>query len=109
MAAAVGLSIGANPGGGVEAARLVWCLASFYIVYLLGSPAGWLLYQLRPVAAAGKIDGNASTAPEGESPFDGRADAHEPSPPCDPCDGEASRADSPLGAHGSVVRASRVA
>jgi glycosyltransferase 2 family protein len=66
--AAVGLSIGANPAGGVAAALLVWRLASFYVVYLLGPPAGWLLYQSRPVAAAGKIDGDASTAPGRREP-----------------------------------------
>jgi uncharacterized protein (TIRG00374 family) len=51
--AAVGLSIGANPGSGVAAALLVWRLASFYVIYLLGPPAGWLLYQSRPAAAPG--------------------------------------------------------
>jgi hypothetical protein len=66
--AAVGLSIGANPAGGVAAALLVWRLASFYVVYLLGPPAGWLLYQSRPVAAAGKIDGDASTTPGRREP-----------------------------------------
>ena len=38
--AAVGLSV----GSGAAAALLVWRLASFYVVYLLGPPAGWLLY-----------------------------------------------------------------
>ncbi len=46
MEAAVGLSVGA--GGGAAAALLVWRLASFYVVYLLGPPAGWLLYMWRP-------------------------------------------------------------
>jgi uncharacterized protein (TIRG00374 family) len=46
MEAAVGLSIGA--GRGVAAALLVWRLASFYVIYLLGPLAGWLLYQSRP-------------------------------------------------------------
>ena len=50
MEAAVGLSIGANPGGGAAAAVLVWRLASFYVVFLLGPPAGWLLYLSRPAA-----------------------------------------------------------
>jgi uncharacterized protein (TIRG00374 family) len=44
--AAVGLSVGAG-GGGVAAALLIWRLASFYAVYLMGPPAGWLLYQSR--------------------------------------------------------------
>jgi uncharacterized protein (TIRG00374 family) len=49
--AAVGLSIGAA-GGSVAAALLLWRLASFYVVYLLGPPAGWLLYQSRPAGGA---------------------------------------------------------
>jgi uncharacterized protein (TIRG00374 family) len=56
MEAAVGLSIGA--GGGVAAALLVWRLASFYIIYLLGPPAGWLLYQSRPPAVTREASGN---------------------------------------------------
>ena len=50
MEAAVGLSIGTNPGGSAAAALLVWRLASFYVVFLLGPPAGWLLYLSRPAA-----------------------------------------------------------
>ena len=42
--AAVGLSVGA----GAAAALLVWRLASFYVVFLLGPPAAWLLYMWRP-------------------------------------------------------------
>jgi uncharacterized membrane protein YbhN (UPF0104 family) len=52
--AAVGLSVGA--GGGAAAALLIWRLASFYVIFLLGPPAGWLLYLSRPVA------GDASAA-----------------------------------------------
>jgi uncharacterized protein (TIRG00374 family) len=55
--AAVGLSIGANPGGGVAAALLVWRLASFYVIFLLGPPAGWLLYQSRPAAGPSAAHG----------------------------------------------------
>ena len=51
MEAAVGLSIGTNPGGGAAAALLVWRLASFYVVFLLGPLAGWLLYLSGPVAS----------------------------------------------------------
>ena len=47
--AAVGLSIGA--GGGAAAALLIWRLASFYVIFLLGPPAGWLLYLSRPAAS----------------------------------------------------------
>jgi uncharacterized membrane protein YbhN (UPF0104 family) len=47
--AAVGLGIGAT-GGSVAAALLLWRLASFYAVYLMGPPAGWLLYQSRPAS-----------------------------------------------------------
>jgi len=49
--AAVGLGIGASSGGGAAAALLVWRLASFYIVFLLGPLAGWLLYLSHPVTA----------------------------------------------------------
>ena len=49
--AAVGLSIGAA-GGSVAAALLLWRLASFYVVYLLGPPAGWLLYRSPPAGGA---------------------------------------------------------
>jgi uncharacterized protein (TIRG00374 family) len=59
--AAVGLSIGANPGGGA-AALLVWRLASFYVIFLLGPLAGWLLYLSRPVAATREPAGDASSA-----------------------------------------------
>jgi uncharacterized protein (TIRG00374 family) len=58
--AAVGLSIGA--GGGAAAALLFWRLASFYVVYLLGPPAGWLLYQSRPAPATRAAAGDASAA-----------------------------------------------
>ncbi|MDP8950276.1 MAG: flippase-like domain-containing protein, partial [Actinomycetota bacterium] len=60
MEAAVGLSIGASPGRGVAAALLVWRLASFYVIFLLGPPAGWLLYQSRPAAATGVVVGDTS-------------------------------------------------
>ena len=53
MEAAVGLSIGATRGGGA-AALLVWRLASFYVIFVLGPPAGWLLYLSRPVATTGR-------------------------------------------------------
>jgi uncharacterized protein (TIRG00374 family) len=50
MEAAVGLSIGANPGApNVAASLLIWRLASFYVIFFLGPPAGWLLYLSRPV------------------------------------------------------------
>jgi uncharacterized protein (TIRG00374 family) len=51
MEAAVGLSISTNPGGSAAAALLVWRLASFYAVFLLGPLAGWLLYLSDPVAS----------------------------------------------------------
>jgi glycosyltransferase 2 family protein len=56
MEATVGLSIGA--GRGVAAALLVWRLASFYVIFLLGPPAGWLLYQSRPPTAAREAPGD---------------------------------------------------
>ena len=61
MEAAVGLGIGANPGA--AAALLVWRLASFYVVYLLGPPAGWLLYRSRPAASPVAATGDASSTP----------------------------------------------
>jgi hypothetical protein len=57
----VGFSIG-TAGGSVAAALLLWRLASFYVVYLLGPPAGWLLYQSRPA-------GGASAAPARRRPL----------------------------------------
>ena len=61
MEAAVGLGIGANPAA--AAALLVWRLASFYVVYLLGPPAGWLLYRSRPAASPVAATGDASSTP----------------------------------------------
>ncbi len=62
---AVGLSIGASPGGHAAAALLIWRLATFYVVFILGPPAGWLLYLSRPAAAA-------EAAAHGASPPRGR-------------------------------------
>ena len=59
--AAVGLGIGAA-GGSVAAALLLWRLASFYVVYLMGPPAGWLLYHSRPA-------GGPSPAPARRKPL----------------------------------------
>ncbi len=42
MEAALGLSVGA--GGGAAAALLIWRLASYHVIFLLGPPAAWLLY-----------------------------------------------------------------
>jgi uncharacterized protein (TIRG00374 family) len=50
MEAAVGLSIGTNQSA--AAALLVWRLASFYAIFLLGPPAAWLLYLSRPAGSA---------------------------------------------------------
>jgi glycosyltransferase 2 family protein len=69
MEAAVGLSVGANPGGGAAAALLIWRLASFYVIFLLGPPAGWLLYLSRPAAAAEEAAGDVSTAPGKREPL----------------------------------------
>jgi glycosyltransferase 2 family protein len=57
MEAALGLSVGAS-GGNVAAALLIWRLASFYVIYLLGPPAGWLLYQSRQPAATRETPGD---------------------------------------------------
>ena len=55
MEAALGLSIGA--GGGAAAALLIWRLASYHAIFLLGPPAAWLLYLSKPVQE------NSDTAP----------------------------------------------
>jgi uncharacterized protein (TIRG00374 family) len=47
MEAAVGFSIGA----GAAAALLIWRLASFYAIFVLGPLAGWLLHLARPKTA----------------------------------------------------------
>jgi uncharacterized protein (TIRG00374 family) len=52
MEVALGLSIGAS-GGNVVAALLIWRLASYHAIFLLGPPAGWLLYLSKPAAAKG--------------------------------------------------------
>jgi glycosyltransferase 2 family protein len=46
--AALGLSVGAS-GGSVAAALLIWRLASYHAIFLLGPPAAWLLYLSKPV------------------------------------------------------------
>jgi uncharacterized protein (TIRG00374 family) len=51
MEAALGLSVGA--GGGAAAALLIWRLASYHAIFLLGPPAAWLLYLSKPVNKAG--------------------------------------------------------
>ncbi len=68
MEAAVGLSIGANPGGGAAAALLIWRLASFYAIFLLGPLAGWLLFLSGSVAATG--DGSETRHRTGSQPGD---------------------------------------
>jgi glycosyltransferase 2 family protein len=45
--AALGLSIGA--GGGAAAALLIWRLATYHAIFLLGPPAAWLLYLSKTV------------------------------------------------------------
>lgn len=46
MEAAVGFSVSAAAVGGVAAALLIWRLASFYSIFLMGPFASWLLYLL---------------------------------------------------------------
>lgn len=50
--AAVALSVGAGVGG-VAAAVLLWRLLSFYLIFLIGPVAGWLLYLSKPLLAPG--------------------------------------------------------
>jgi len=49
----VGLSIDTRTGGHAAAALLIWRLASFYAIFLLGLAAAWLLYLSHPAAATG--------------------------------------------------------
>jgi glycosyltransferase 2 family protein len=48
MEAALGLSVGAS-GGNVAAALLIWRLASYHAIFLLGPLATWLLYLSKPL------------------------------------------------------------
>jgi uncharacterized protein (TIRG00374 family) len=59
MEAAVALSIDASPGGGTAAALLVWRFASFYVIFLIGPPAAWLLYRISRREGAGEPVGEA--------------------------------------------------
>ena len=52
--ATVALAVGAGVGS-VAAAVLLWRLSSFYLVFLLGPIAGWLLYFTYPGPASGKV------------------------------------------------------
>ena len=61
--AAMGLSVGADSNGSVAVAVLVWRLASFYVIFLLGPLAGWLLYLSPPVVGPPKV---AAKAPKRE-------------------------------------------
>ena len=54
MEAALGLSIGAGATN-VAAALLIWRVATYHVIFVLGPPAVWLLYLSKPVA-----DGRAS-------------------------------------------------
>jgi glycosyltransferase 2 family protein len=57
MEAAVGLSIGGQAGG-PAAALLIWRLASFYVIFILGPLAGWLVHFASPSAKTnGVADG----------------------------------------------------
>jgi uncharacterized protein (TIRG00374 family) len=50
MEAAVGLSLGGQIGG-VAAAVLIWRFASFYVIFIVGPLAGWLLHLTLPTSA----------------------------------------------------------
>jgi uncharacterized protein (TIRG00374 family) len=52
MEAALGLSVGAG-GGNAAAALLIWRLASYHVIFLLGPLAGWLLYLSKPIMDGG--------------------------------------------------------
>ncbi|MDP8950274.1 MAG: flippase-like domain-containing protein [Actinomycetota bacterium] len=53
MEAALGLSVGANAPN-VAAALLIWRLASYHAIFLLGPPAAWLLYLSKPVTGSSR-------------------------------------------------------
>ena len=55
MEVAVGLSVGAG-GGNVAAALLIWRLASYHVIFLLGPLAGWLLYLSKPVIGGTSLE-----------------------------------------------------
>lgn len=61
--AAVALAASSTPGSGVAAAVLVWRLASFYLIFLLGPLAGWLLYRSPPVATPANAKAAARARP----------------------------------------------
>lgn len=50
MEAALGFSVGASAESGPAAALLIWRLASYYVIFVVGPPAAWLLYLSGPVA-----------------------------------------------------------
>jgi uncharacterized protein (TIRG00374 family) len=54
--AALGLSVGA--GGGAAAALLIWRLASYHAIFLLGPPAAWLLYLSKPISGGATREKN---------------------------------------------------
>lgn len=55
MEAAVGLSIGGQVGVGVAAAVLMWRLATFYVIFILGPLADWLIHlSPRTITATGE-------------------------------------------------------
>ena len=60
MEAALGLSVGAG-GPSLAAALLIWRLASYHAIFLLGPPAGWLLYTSKPLTRGRASNGG----PEG--------------------------------------------
>ena len=61
MEAALGLSIGA--GGGAAAALLLWRVASYHAIFLLGPPAAWLLYLSNPVTDSSVSDNERGNEP----------------------------------------------
>jgi glycosyltransferase 2 family protein len=62
MEVAVGLSAVAG-GGNVAAALLIWRLASYHVIFLLGPLAGWLLYLSKPVMGATTLEQGRKQGP----------------------------------------------
>ena len=60
--ASVALAVGAGVGG-VAAAVLLWRLLSFYLIFVLGPTAGWLLYTSKPLSRPTRAPASETAPP----------------------------------------------